>query len=226
MERALHVVCFGAHPDDAEIFAGGTLAAFKAAGAKVTLVIATDGSLSGGYPADAKLARTRKREAKAGAKLLGAELDMLGFADGYLSLATAAQAAVEERLARYRPDLVITHHPDDVHRDHREMSRLVTARIDPGQNLLYIEPVLGLVVQPQMLVDTTAHFATKAAAIRVHTSQRAAEEILPSITTWNAFRGLQMGQRGVAYAEGFIVRPSPWANPQRLLEGVAKVQRL
>lgn len=226
MANQLHVVCFGAHPDDAEIFAGGTLAAFRAAGARVTVVVGTDGSLSGGYPANAALAETRAKEAAAGAEALGVELELLGFADGYLSLATAAQEVIGDRLERYRPDLVITHHPDDVHRDHREMSRLVTARIDPAQKLLYIEPVFGLVVQPQVLFDTTEFFATKAASVRVHASQRAAEEILPAIETWNAFRGLQMTTPGVRYAEGFVVRPSPWAHPETLLAGIGKVRRL
>lgn len=226
MAKPLHVVCFGAHPDDSEIFAGGLLLAMKAAGAKVTIVIGTDGSLSGGYPANAALAQTRTIEAKAGAEVLGAELDMLGYPDGYLSLQSAAMGVINERLERYQPDLIVTHHPNDVHRDHREMSRLVTARADPGHNLVYMEPVHGLVVQPNVLLDVTAFWETKAAAIRVHESQNAAQEILPSIAIWNQFRGVQMSRRSVTHAEGYILTGTPFANPMRILERAGKVKRL
>lgn len=226
MPKPLHILCFGAHPDDSEIFAGGLLLAFKAAGAKVTIVIGTDGSLSGGYPSNDALAATRTKEAKAGAAIIGAELEMLGFRDGYLSMASEAEAAINAALERHQPDLVVTHHANDPHRDHREMSRLVTARIDPNQRLIYFEPIYGLTQAPNLLIDTSAHWETKAAAIAVHESQRAAEEITPGIKTWNKFRALQMSMRGVRTAEGYIVPASPFANPMRVLESVAKVKRV
>ncbi len=226
MAKDLHVVCFGAHPDDSEIFAGGTLMAMNAAGAKITIVIGTDGSLSGGYPANAALAKTRVTEARAGAEILGAELDMLGYPDGYLSLQSEAMAVINERLERYQPDLVITHHPQDMHRDHREMSRLVTARIDPAHNLIYMEPANGLLAQPNVLVDTTAHWERKAEAIKVHASQRAEEEILPGIKVWNRFRGLQVTRRSVKFAEGYIVGQSAFADPMRVLERAGIVKRV
>jgi LmbE family N-acetylglucosaminyl deacetylase len=158
--------------------------------------------------------------------VLGADLDMLGFADGYLSMASEAQGVINERLERYQPDLVITHHPNDVHRDHREISRLVTARIDPGVKLAYWEPMLGLSAHPQLLVDISAHTETKATAIVVHRSQHAEETILPSIRTWNAFRGLQLGGRDVTAAEGWVMPPSPFINPQRMLASAARTRAL
>lgn len=226
MAKQFHVVCFGAHPDDSEIFAGGLLLALKAAGAHITIVIGTDGSLSGGYPANHDLAKTRIAEATAGAALLGADLDMLGYPDGYLSLQSEAMGVINERLERYNPDLVLTHHPNDMHRDHREMSRLVTARVDPAHNLAYFEPAHGLIAQPNVLVDTTAHWPAKAAAIKVHVSQRAEEDILPGIEIWNRFRGLQMSRRSVQFAEGYIIGGSAFADPMRVLERAGKTKRM
>jgi len=229
MPKSPHIVCFGAHPDDAEIFTGGLLAAFKAKGAKVTIVIGTDGSLSHGYPANIEVAARRKQEAQAGAAILGAELEMLGFPDGYLSLASEAMAAINARLEALRPDLVITHHVSDPHRDHREMSRLVTARVDPNQKLIYMEPIFGLSASPTLLADISDHWDKKEASIRVHDSQFETEanlgDIINGIKTWNKFRALQFGSRA-RRAEGYIVPPSPFQNPQPLIASVTRVRAL
>jgi N-acetylglucosamine malate deacetylase 1 len=225
MAKPLRILCFGAHPDDCEIFAGGTLLALRAIGAEVTFVVATDGSLSLGPPPNEELAAARRTEAEQAARILGAELEMLGFRDGALALASEAMAAIEAVLERRRPDLVLTHHPRDVHRDHREVSRLVTARVRETQRYLYMEPLYGVVESPNLLVDTTAHWETKALAVRQHATQNAEREILPGIETWNRFRALQLGGRGVTHAEGFVVPPCPsWMDPSRILAKAARTR--
>lgn len=221
-----HVVAVGAHPDDCEIFALGTLLQLKAAGARVTFVVMTDGALSLGPPANMELAAKRRIEAERAAEIAGVELEMLGFSDGSLSLQSEALMAVEDVLQRMRPDLVITHHPDDVHRDHRETARLVASRIDPAQKFLYIEPIYGLVAHPNLLVDITPQWEIKEAAICVHETQNAARDILPGIKTWNAFRALQLGGRKTKYAEGFIAPGTPFANPARMLAEAARTRAL
>lgn len=227
MPKPIHVVCFGAHPDDCELYASGALLALKEQGARITLVIATDGALSLGPPSSPELAAKRTLEAREGAAILGAELEMLGFPDGYLSLASEAMARVNEVLERLNPDLVITHHPDETHRDHRELSRLVTARVPPQQKMLYIEPILGLVKPPNLIVDITKHWEKKVAAICVHRSQNLEAEILPCVKTCNEFRALQLGAKGVRQAEGYIVPPCHTASdPIPLLAAAARVRTL
>lgn len=226
MARSLHIVCFGAHPDDCEIFAGGLMRAFVEGGSAVTFVVATDGALSNGPPADPELARTRAGEARAAAGHIGASLDMLGFPDGGLSLAAGAAQAVDDALTRHRPDLVVTHHPEDYHRDHREMSRLVRSRIGPVQRFLYMEPLYGVGALPNTLVDITPHTGAKRAAILEHRTQHAEGEILPRVQTWNAFRAIQMVRRSATHAEGFVIPPDVYNDPLKLLAGVATVRRI
>lgn len=226
MAGLLHIVCFGAHPDDCEIFAGGLMRAFVTYGARVTFVVATDGALSNGPPSDPALAATRTAEAQAAAAHIGAEIEMLGFPDGGLSLAADAMAAVDDAISRHRPDLVVTHHERDYHRDHREISRLVRSRIAPVQRFLYMEPLYGAGVLPDTLIDITPHVAAKRAAILEHRTQRAANEILPQVTTWNAFRAVQMARRGVDHAEGYVIPPDVFGDPSGLLAKVAKVRRV
>ncbi|MCC6917878.1 MAG: PIG-L family deacetylase [Alphaproteobacteria bacterium] len=225
MANSLHIVCFGAHPDDCEIFAGGLMRAFVTNGARVTFVIATDGALSNGPPADPALAATRREEAKAAAAHIGAAVEMLGFPDGGLSLQPGAIEAVDDALLRYRPDLVVTHHERDYHRDHREISRLVRSRIGPVQRFLTMEPLYGVGALPDTLVDITPHAAAKRAAILEHRTQDG-EAIVPQVATWNAFRAIQMARRGVEQAEGYVIPPDIYADPSGLLAKVARVRRL
>jgi len=224
--KSLHVVCFGAHPDDCEIFAGGLMRAFVESGSAVTFVIATDGALSNGPPPDPELARTRAGEAKAAAAHIGAAVDMLGFPDGGLSLAQGTAEAVEAALTRHRPDLVVTHHPEDYHRDHREISRLVRSRVSPVQRFLYMEPLYGVGAQPNLLVDITPHVEAKHAAIVEHRTQHGEDDILPKVKIWNAFRAVQMVGRSIAHAEGFVVPPDIYGDPLKPIMDVVRVRRI
>ena len=58
----MHVIAITAHPDDAEIYLGGSLLAWRDGGARTTIMIATDGRFGGKGDPDA-LAAARKDEA-------------------------------------------------------------------------------------------------------------------------------------------------------------------
>src|SRR5512133_2233529 len=81
-ERILAVV---AHPDDAEFLCAGTLARARADGAAIGIVTMCRGDK--GQPATQvpNLTRVRKKEARAAARVLGAELFLFGNSDGELS---------------------------------------------------------------------------------------------------------------------------------------------
>jgi LmbE family N-acetylglucosaminyl deacetylase len=220
-----HVVFFGAHPDDCEGFAGGLAQALIARGWRATFVVATDGSLSGGPPANPELAATRREEAARAAQVIGAELEMLGFADGYLSLAEGAAQAVTEALERLRPRLVVTHHERDYHRDHREISRLVRARIGPLQRMLFMEPLFGIAAQPDILLDITPYWPGKAAALAEHRTQNP-DLMISQFAKWNAFRAVQFASRTADYAEGYCFPPDPMANPLPILQEAGRLRAL
>lgn len=112
------------HPDDAEFGAGGTIARLARAGARVLIVIATDGS-KGALEADHDtLAQRRTEEARRAAAVLGAEPPiMLGHPD--LELDTLPPGRLREQFIRlircFRPDVVIAQDPatpGEKHPDH------------------------------------------------------------------------------------------------------------
>ena len=120
------VLVLAPHPDDAELYAGGTIAKLVDEGATALIVVATDGS-KGSFEIDAQnLARVRNAEAVQGGVILGAEVVMLGHVD--LALERLAPGALREQfirtIRRFRPDLLIAQDPmvHDTHPDHRAVA--------------------------------------------------------------------------------------------------------
>lgn len=165
----LSVLCIGAHSDDIEIGAGGTLLGWLAAGVKLDVHWAV---LSAVGP--------RQQEARASAAefLTGAarsEIELEGFRDGFFPAERSGIKAWFERLKpRVAPDLVLTHHHDDAHQDHRLVAELTQNTFrdhltlayeipkwdgDLGRPNVYVpasEAVMGRKVELLM-----AHFATQ-----------------------------------------------------------------
>jgi N,N'-diacetylchitobiose non-reducing end deacetylase len=116
------------HPDDAEIFAGGTIAKLIAEGARAHIVIATDGRRGSFEHDSSTLAALRAEEGRRAALALGAEPPiLLGYPD--LELDHLPPGVLREAFLRairtYRPDIVIAQDPFapyDPHPDHRAVA--------------------------------------------------------------------------------------------------------
>lgn len=219
------VAAFFAHPDDAELVAGGTLARESARGRRVALVDLTRGeSGSRGTP------ETRAAEAAEAARALGVvHRESLGLPDGRLDDNAEQRDVVVAALRRLRPRLVILPHWEQRHPDHTAAGRIVYAasflaglrnyRPDLGtafrpRKLLYAPSTMETgEVAPTLVVDVTATWDRKLAAIAAFQSQftpGAGEAVsLP----FDRFRenvelaGRRNGQRiGVRFGEGFVTK--------------------
>jgi len=118
----LDVLAFGAHPDDVELGAGGTIAKEVASGRKVGIVDLTRGEL--GTRGSAEI---RDAEAAASAALLGVELRMnMEFKDGFFSDDAAHQLALIPVIRYLKPEIVMCNAISDRHPDHGKAARLVS----------------------------------------------------------------------------------------------------
>jgi LmbE family N-acetylglucosaminyl deacetylase len=119
------VLAVGAHPDDIEILAGGTLAKFALQGDQVSIAIATDGSAGHMLIPPEELALIRQEEAQQAASLIGADFYWMGFKDEFLFEDIPTRLFFVDLIRATRPDLILTRNPTDYHPDHRATSRLM-----------------------------------------------------------------------------------------------------
>jgi N-acetylglucosamine malate deacetylase 1 len=122
---APRILVLGAHPDDADLKAGGTASKWRRLGYEVKLVSVTDGGAGHQTQHGAVLARRRRAEAQAAGAVLGASYDLLENPDGALLPTLESRQNLIRLIRKFHPDLVLTHRPNDYHPDHRYTSTLV-----------------------------------------------------------------------------------------------------
>src|SRR5437867_10279113 len=104
----LRLLILGAHPDDAEFFAGGLASLYREAGHAVKIVSATDGAAGHFRLSGKPLAEVRNAEAGSAASVIRAESEVWGFPDGRLEASLEVRERVIREVRRFRPDLVLT----------------------------------------------------------------------------------------------------------------------
>lgn len=115
----LHIIVFGAHPDDCEIKVGGAAAMWAAQGHHVKFVSVTNGDIGHATMAGGPLARRRIAEVKKAAKILGIETEVLDNHDGELMPTLENRKAYVRLIRQWKADIVMAHRPNDYHPDHR-----------------------------------------------------------------------------------------------------------
>jgi LmbE family N-acetylglucosaminyl deacetylase len=118
----MNVVCIGAHPDDGEVYAGGTCVKWARLGHRVLLVSMTNGDVGHHEMAGGPLAKRRAAEARLSAERGGLHDLVLDYHDGELEPTLAVRRRVVEILREFEADIVLTHRPNDYHPDHRYTS--------------------------------------------------------------------------------------------------------
>ena len=120
------VLAIGAHIGDAELTAGALLASCAVHGGKAVTLALTAGEK--GAPAGADIAEYRRgkiAEAEAFAKELGGEAYVLDYEDGLLPDNDEVRFAVCDIIRKVKPDIIVTHHENSMHKDHIVCHRIV-----------------------------------------------------------------------------------------------------
>src|SRR5213595_3588269 len=112
-DEPLRIICFGAHPDDCEIQAGGTAAMWAAKGHKVKFVSVTNGDIGHWREAGGPLALRRKSEVEAAARILGIQTEVLDIHDGELLPTVENRRAIRRFIRPSRAALVMRPRPHD-----------------------------------------------------------------------------------------------------------------
>ena len=117
--RPMNIVCFGGHPDDGEVYAGGTLVKWSRNGHRVLLVSLTNGDIGHHEISGPALARRRLAEAQRSAEIGGFEERILDNHDGELQPTLELRKTIVRIIRECDADIVLTHRPCDYHPDHR-----------------------------------------------------------------------------------------------------------
>jgi LmbE family N-acetylglucosaminyl deacetylase len=187
-KRALVI---GAHPDDNEFGAGGTVAKLAAQGWEVTFIIVTNGNKGSHDPGVSpyQLSQIREQEQRAAAEVLGVRrVIFLRNNDGELEPTPALRSEIALYIRHFKPHAVYTHDPWRhymLHPDHRTVGFAVIDGIVSARDHLFM-PGLGQIgigvwrpealflwsaEQPDYVEDVSAFVERKIAALREHHSQ-------------------------------------------------------
>lgn len=197
-----------AHPDDAEIFCGGTIVLLNAANINVNVLILSYGECGGSQPKDV-VKNLRSSEAENASKVLGYKLNILGLGDLEIIFSKKNVDLVKESISQISPDFVITHYPVDYQSDHEETSKIVRAACfqstipnsfdAEGRNALIRRPALfycsplgktdyfGKEVEMEFSIDITSVINHKINGMKCHQSQYSWLRIQHGITDINSF---------------------------------------
>ena len=187
-DPALRILVIGAHPDDADIKAGGTAAKWRALGHHVKLVSLCDGAAGHQTMRGPALAERRRAEARASGAVIGASYDVMDQPDGELQPTLDVRRTLIRLIRTFRPDVVITHRATDYHPDHchtgtlvQEAAYMVTVpAICPDTPHLMRSPVILYFsdafkhpcrFEPHVIVDIGDVFDTLVTMLHCHESQ-------------------------------------------------------
>src|SRR5437879_2695511 len=121
----LRIICFGAHPDDCELQAGGVGALWAAQGHHVKFVSVTNGDIGHWRDAGGPLARRRTAEVQRADQVLGITPQVLDIHDGELQPTLENRRKITRLIREWKADIVMSHRPNDYHPDHRYTGVLV-----------------------------------------------------------------------------------------------------
>jgi two-component system, NtrC family, response regulator HydG len=166
------VLAIGAHPDDVEIGAAGTLLAHHAAGDRVAILTLSRGAAGG------EQAR-RAAEAQNSADVIGARLFLDDLEDTAVREGNPTIGVIDKVIAEVQPTIVYTHSAHDVHQDHRNTHRAVmVAARRVGSVLCFQSPSATVDFRPTHFVPIDSHVDGKIQAIKAFDSQFAIRDYM------------------------------------------------
>jgi len=206
----LRIVSIHAHPDDAEILAGGTLALLARGGHEIAIATMTPGDKGSDKLPPEEISVVRRLEAETAAMLIGAEYRCAEFRDLEIFSDHASRRRLVELIRQIRPDLVLTASPTDYLCDHEATSALVrdalfaaparnyvtdSPPLDRIPHLYFMDPI-DEIVDVDFVVDVAETFEIKRAMLAAHASQRewlkrqhGMDDYLESMEAWTRRRG-------------------------------------
>lgn len=216
------ILCIQPHPDDNEVGMGGTISSFGENGCEIHYLTVTNGDLGAldGHMSSAEIAAIRSGELESAGRLLGAAVfHQLAHGDGTLEHVPALAEEIAEVIRMIQPDAIFCPDPwlsYEAHYDHIVTGRAAAqAFLSSGLPLYprgtstkpWQPKAIGfyLTSEPNTIIDITAHFERKFAALAEHSSQFS-EETLAMYRIYFHEKGRQLAEgKDFSLGEGLKV---------------------
>jgi LmbE family N-acetylglucosaminyl deacetylase len=225
------ILVITAHPDDVDFGAAGSVAAWTAAGARVTYCVVTDGDAGGFDPTvpRSEIPGIRRAEQTAAAGEVGVtDLIFLGYPDGRVEATLALRRDLARVIRQVRPGRVVCPSPERLwervfasHPDHLAVGEAALCAVYPDARNPFAFPELAesgldahvvrevwMMASPRSntFVDVTATFDKKVAALRSHVSQETDRDgqLADRLRSWLSLNAKQAGWADGSLAEAFF----------------------
>lgn len=207
----MKILVVGAHLDDIELAAGGTLAKAVKNGHKVKVLIM---SKSGYTNKEGKIQRSDDVAVEEGVKALNTlgikDIEILDFPTKDIPFRSDVVNAIDVSMSKYNPDIIFTHHPFDTHQAHEGVAKATIAAARRRNTVYFFEPIAPsgrsyVAFKPQMYVDIGETVDLKIKALKCHKSEYnkfGGENWIDGVKARCGFRGYEIGKK---YAEAFEV---------------------
>ncbi|MBK6986920.1 MAG: bacillithiol biosynthesis deacetylase BshB1 [Bacteroidetes bacterium] len=236
----LDILAFGAHPDDVELSASGTLINHIKKGYKCGIVDLTNGELG-----TRGTAETRKEEAEASSKIIGIiAREYLNLADGFFNNDGDHRLEVVKMIRKYQPSIVLCNAISDRHPDHGRGASLVSDAIFLSGLVKVVTQIGGVdqlpwrpqavyhyiqdrFIKPDFVVDVSDVWEQRMESVKAFKTQFYQADSTEPDTAISSKefldflkgRAMEYGRpAGFQFAEGFTVERYPGINDLTLLK--------
>ncbi|MEW6072769.1 MAG: PIG-L family deacetylase [Planctomycetota bacterium] len=199
------VLVIAPHPDDEIFGCGGLLALQARQGATIRIVIVSDGAAGDPAGRESNLARKRIAESLRGAEILGLNADhrFLALPDGKLGEVRDLPDRLATELAEYEPELVYAPSAQELHPDHRAVSRAAIAALARGPERRVLFYDVNVHAMPTVVFDTTAVYEQKRAAVEGLASQLSYQDLVTKGNAFDSARTVNIEDPAVRFVEGY-----------------------
>ena len=194
-----------AHPDDESLSTGGTIAKYSSTGHTVSTLCLSS-------------VEDRKTEYLTATKTLGVQEPKILDYNNVADFETQIKKDIINFILEFRPEIIVTHLPEDYHIDHRTAYHIVKEAIEWSAHetqydnshlvsKLYVTETTILITNPHVLVDISSHYSVKENAIKCYSTQlnKGGEGFY---VKFHKYRTLMRGtQASTNYAEAFLEIP-------------------
>lgn len=199
---------FAPHPDDEVFGCAGALVLLQRRSVKISVVIATDGSL-GGTADGSSLAGLRAEESRQAAKVLGLDQPQFwNLADRSLAQDPKLSARILETLSAWDPQLIMLPAPSEIHPDHQALAEAGVAALRQlgGDRWVMFYEVSFPLSAPNLILDISDCMALKEQAMRCFVTQLKEQSYDAQIAGLNRYRSYHLGPQVISAEAYYLTR--------------------